>query len=243
VLTYFRLEVLRVIRNSRYLFLSLVTPVGFYLLFSSLFGSQSAEGLKQSVELMVSMAAYGAIGAVLFATGPRVAAERGTGWLRQLRTTPLSASKVIAAKVLAAMTLGFPAVVLVSITAALAHSVRLTAGEWAAFIALTTLGTAPFAMLGLMIGYLADGDSSYSLTLAAWFVLPAIGGLWMPLSILPKALRTIGHVLPTNRLGDLGWRIAAGHAPSPTSGLILAGWTAAFALAAAWSYRRASLRD
>ena len=132
VLTYLRLEVLRVIRNSRYLFLSLATPVGFYLLFSSLFGSQPAEGLKQSVELMVSMAAYGAIGAVLFATGPRVAAERGTGWLRQLRTTPLSAGKVIAARVLAAMTLGFPAVVLVSITAALAHGVRLTAGEWAA---------------------------------------------------------------------------------------------------------------
>ena len=176
----------------------------FLTLTHSLFGSQPAEGLKQSVELMVSMAAYGAIGAVLFATGPRVAAERGTGWLRQLRTTPLSAGKVIAARVLAAMTLGFPAVVLVSITAALAHGVRLTAGEWAAFIALTTLGTAPFAMLGLMIGYLADGDSSYSLTLAVWFVLPAIGGLWMPLSILPKVLRTIGHVLPTNRLGDLG---------------------------------------
>jgi ABC-2 type transport system permease protein len=106
VITYLRLEVLRVIRNSRYLFLSLVTPVGFYLLFSSLFGKQPAEGLQQSVELMVSMAAYGAIGAVLFATGPRVAAERGSGWLRQLRTTPLPAGKVIAAKVLAAMALG-----------------------------------------------------------------------------------------------------------------------------------------
>ncbi|MGI9119249.1 MAG: ABC transporter permease [Acidimicrobiales bacterium] len=238
---YLRLEVLRVLRNSRYLLLSLATPVGFYLLFTSIFGAESAEGLAQPVEAMVSMAAYGAIGAVLFTTGPRVATEREAGWLRQLRATPLPAGKVIAAKVLAAMALGLPAVVVVSITAGLVQGVRLTAGEWTGFIAVTTLGTAPFAMLGLLIGYLADSDSAHSLTLAAWFVLPAIGGLWMPLRLLPEALRAVGRVLPTNRLGDLGWRIAAGQGPRVSSGLILLGWTAGLAVLAAWSYRRSSV--
>ena len=65
------------------------------------------------------------------------------------------------------------------------------------------------------------------------------GGLWMPLAILPGALRTIGRALPTNRLGDLGWRIAAGHAPTAASGHILVAWTAALAGLATWSYRRA----
>jgi len=243
MLAYLRLEILRVVRNQRYVLLSLVSPIGFYLLFSSIFGRYQAEGLRQPVELMVAMAAYGAVGAALFTAGQRVADERAIGWLRQLRATPMAARKVLGAKVLAAMVVGLPSVVLVGATAAIAHGVRMAAWQWAAFVILTTLGTAPFALLGLFIGYSADADSAYSMTLGAWFVFTAIGGLWMPLAILPRTLRTIGRTLPTNRLADLGWRIAGGHAPSATSGLILVAWTGAVALLAAWSYRRANVRS
>ncbi|MGH2718952.1 MAG: ABC transporter permease [Actinomycetota bacterium] len=239
---YLRLEILRVLRNQRYLLFSLVTPVAFYLLFASLFGHQRVQGMAQPVELMVAMAVYGAIGAALFATGPRIALERKTGWLRQLKATPLPAWQAVVAKVLAAMALGLPAVVAVGITGAVAHGVRLSAVQWAGLVSLTTLGTAPFALLGLMFGYLVDSDSAQSLTLAAWFVLAAIGGLWMPLSLLPKALQAIGRALPTNRLADLSWRIAAGGGPTVTSGLILLAWTAALALAAVGSYRLAGRR-
>ena len=41
-------------------------------------------------QLLAGMAAYGAIGGGLFAAGPRLSAERASGWLRQLRATPLS---------------------------------------------------------------------------------------------------------------------------------------------------------
>ena len=241
--SYLRLEILRVLRNQRYVMLSLALPVAFYLLFTSLFGGQRAEGLRQPVELMVSMAAYGAIGAALFGTGPRLAVERTSGWLRQLKASPLPGWQVVAAKTLAAILLGLPAVVLVGIAGVLAHGVRMAAWQWVAFVALTTIGTAPLALLGLTIGYLADSDSASSFTLAAWFILAAIGGLWMPLALLPKALRTVGRLLPTNRIADLGWRIAAGHGPALGSGLILVAWTAALAVAAAWSYRRANVRS
>ena len=242
MLDYLRLEILRVLRNQRYLFFSLVTPVAFYLLFAGLFGRQRVQGIPQPVELMVAMAVYGAIGAALFSTGPRIALERTTGWLRQLKATPLPAGQAVLAKVLAAMALGLPAVVAVGITGSITHGVHLSALQWAGLMALTTLGTAPFALLGLMFGYLVDSDSAQSLTLAAWFVLAAIGGLWMPLALLPRVLQDIGATLPTNRLADLSWRIAAGGGPTVSSGLILAAWTAALALAAVGSYRRAGRR-
>ena len=41
------------------------------------------------------LAVGGAIGGGLFATGPRLAAERVSGWLRQLRATPLAPDDVL----------------------------------------------------------------------------------------------------------------------------------------------------
>ena len=38
---YVRLEILRTIRDPFYLFLAVVVPIGFYLLFSGLFGSET----------------------------------------------------------------------------------------------------------------------------------------------------------------------------------------------------------
>jgi hypothetical protein len=58
------------------------------------------------------MAAFGAIGAVLMATGPRIAAERQSGWLRQLRLTPLRPGATLAARLVAALALTLPAICL-----------------------------------------------------------------------------------------------------------------------------------
>jgi ABC-2 type transport system permease protein len=62
---------------------------------------------------MVSMAAFGAIGAALTATGPRIAQERTNGWMRRLRIMPLPTRSVITAKILAAMVWALPAILLV----------------------------------------------------------------------------------------------------------------------------------
>ena len=92
---YLMPEIRRSLRDARYLVLAVVMPVGFYLLFTNLFGShgEQVQGLPQPVELMTAMAAYGGMWAVFSATGPRIAQEREQGWLRQLRLTPLSARR------------------------------------------------------------------------------------------------------------------------------------------------------
>ncbi|HEX6739399.1 MAG TPA: ABC transporter permease [Vicinamibacteria bacterium] len=241
---YLWLEILRAVRTVHYLVLAVGTPVGFYLLFTSLFGSQGerAEGLPQQVELMVAMAAYGGIWAVFSATAPRIAQEREIGWLRQLRLTPLPARAVIAGKVVASVAAALPAMILVCLTAIAAHGVRLTAGEWAALLAALSAGTLPFALLGFAIGYLVGADAAYGVVMVLYFLLGGLGGLWMPAAILPGALQRVAHVLPSNRLGDLGWKIAAGQAPATASVLALAAWTAGCGLLALVAYRRAAAR-
>jgi ABC-2 type transport system permease protein len=243
--TYLRLEVVRMASDKRFLILMLAMPIAMYLLFTNLFGAANnrpANGLPPDLAAMISMAAFGAIGAALTATGPRIAQERTNGWMRQLRIMPLPTRSVITAKILAAMVWALPAILLVLLTAVIDHGVSLTAGQWAAIAALLWVGSAPFAALGLLIGYLTDDSSAFPVMYGVYLFLGAAGGLWMPASVLPSLLRHISYALPSNRVAEFGWRIAAGHSPSFTGPLILLGWLVGFTGLAALAYRRTATR-
>lgn len=241
MLSLLRLEIRRMLVDTRFLILMLALPIAMYLLFTNIFGNTPpVNGLSEDVREMIAMAAFGAIGAALMATAPRIAVERTNGWLRQLRTMPISARTVITAKVLSAMVWGLPAIVLVDLTAVLDHGVRLPSWQWLAIGGLLWVGTAPFAALGTFLGYLTDGDTAFGVMFGIYLALAVLGGLWMPVSILPKVLQHIAAVLPSNRFAELGWRIASGGSPSLLGATILAGWLAAFAALAGLLYRRSN---
>ena len=241
---FLALELRRALRDVRYLVIAVAMPVGLYLLFTGLFGShgQRALGLPQSVELMVAMVAYGAIWAVFSATGPRIAHERAIGWTRQLRVTPLAPVSALSGKLLTALAAALPAMLLVALTAVISHHVHLSAAQWLALFAAMWVGVLPLALLGLAIGYLAGDEIAFPLTMALYFALGALGGLWIPLSTMPPVMQDIGKILPSNGLAQLGWRIAGGQASLLPAAIVLAAWTLASALAAILAYRRHGIR-
>ena len=241
---FLTLELRRSLRDVRYLVIAVALPIGLYLLFAGLFGShgQLALGLPQPTELMVAMVAYGAMWAVFSATGPRIAHERAIGWSRQLRVTPLSPASALSGKLVTALAAALPAMVLVALTAVISHQVHLSAAQWLALFAAMWAGVAPLALLGLAIGYLAGDDIAFPLTMALYFALGALGGLWIPPSVMPHVMQDIGTVLPSNGLAQLGWRIAGGQASVLTATVVLTAWTLASALAARLAYRRRGTR-
>jgi ABC-2 type transport system permease protein len=236
---FLTLEVRRSLRDVRYLVIAVAMPIGLYLLFAGLFGShgQRAQGLPQPAELMVAMIAYGAMWAVFSATGPRIAHERAIGWARQLRVTPLTPASALVGKLGTALAAALPAMLLVCLTAVLSHHVRLGAAQWLALLTVMCAGVLPLALLGLAIGYLVADEIAFPLTMALYFAFGALGGLWMPLSAMPRAMQDIGRVLPSNGLAELGWRIAGGQASVPAAVLVLAAWTLSSALVAMLAYR------
>lgn len=230
---YLRLQVLSALRDPRYVMLAIVAPIGFYLLFSSLFGQETgAGGIQTQVALVVSMAVFGAMWAVLSATGPRIAQERSIGWLRQLRLLPVRSPAILTGRLLAALLVAGPAIALVFLTGALTHGVHMEAWRWAALLAVIWIGVVPVGALGLLIGYAADEGIAFGIVYGLYMVLAALGGLWMPMSILPAGLQTVGKLLPSYRAADIGWRILAGRSIDFNSVLILLGWTVACALLA-----------
>ena len=243
--TYLRLEIARMASDKRFLILMLAMPVAMYLLFTNLFGAsanQPANGLPPEIEAMISMATFGAIGAALTATAPRIAQERTNGWMRQMRTMPLPMHAVVTAKIITALAWALPAILAVLLAAVLDHGVTLTPARWAAIIVLLWIGTVPFAALGVLIGYATDDSSAFPVRYGVYLFLGAAGGLWMPASVLPAVLRHIAYALPSNRVAEFGWRIAAGHVPPAAGPAIVGAWLAVLTALAALAFRRAATR-
>jgi len=242
---FLALELRRSLRDVRYLIVAVAMPIGLYLLFTGLFGAhgQRAQGLPQPVELMVAMIAYGAMWAVFSATGPRIAHERAIGWTRQLRVTPLTPASALSGKLVTALAAALPAMLLVALTAVISHHVRLSAAQWLALFAAMWAGVLPLALLGLAIGYLAGDDIAFPLTMALYFALGALGGLWIPLSRMPHVMQDLAQALPSNGVAELGWRIAGGQTPAPKAVLVLTAWLLGSATAALLAYRRRNTRS
>ena len=239
---YIKAEMLRTLRDPFYIFQAIVVPIGFYLLFAGLFGSSPhAPGtLPGNVEIMVANAIFGGIWACLVVTGPRIAADRSSGWLRNLQLLPVSPWATLVGRGLTAIVFALPAIVAVCATGVIAHGVSLSAGQWIAAILLMWVGVWPFAIFGIVLGYLTNADTAYGVTTGLYFAISALGGLWIPPAVMPAGMLTLGKLLPSYHAADLGWLIANGQSPTLTNAVVLVAWAAIFVLAAALLAPRAA---
>jgi ABC-2 type transport system permease protein len=75
--------------------------------------------------------------------------------------------------------------------------------------------------------------------------LAILGGLWVPLSIMPSWMRIVAQFLPSyclNRIGQMGAG-ATGATGVIEPALVLAGWTVVLAAVIVWRYRRDAARQ
>ncbi|MFG3252784.1 ABC transporter permease [Streptomyces sp. NPDC048172] len=238
--TLVKLEIVKSLRNRKFMFFSVIYPPVLYLLIAGGADDSPMPGLKIDMALyyMVSMAAFGAMTAVLMGNSERIAKEREQGWVRQLRLTALPGRGYVTAKIAAAATVSLPSILLVLLTAAAVKGVRLDAWQWAAIAFCSWAGSFVFAALGVAIGYLATGDAVRPITMFVYFGLAFLGGLWLPSSSLPGWVQDIAEWLPTTAYTALGQAVEAGEAPHLRDAALLAAYLVVFASAAAWFYRK-----
>ncbi len=237
-LAYLRFEVRRALRNRRYVVFTVIFPVLIYALYTVVIpaaGAGRMDGLDWPVYFLVSMAAYGAIGAAMNQAAP-IAGERRGGWARQLRVSPLPGAGYVGAKLLTSVAIAVPALVLVGVAAKLLDHLALPASTLALLVVVLALGTLPFAALGGLIGYILDVESAQGGQVLALFTLAILGGLFAPLDAFPATLATIGRVTPSFHLGELGRAVAAGRTPDVGDVAVLAGWALGIGALAAWRY-------
>ncbi|MBC9711073.1 ABC transporter permease [Streptomyces sp. TRM66268-LWL] len=238
-----RLELIRALRNRKFLFFSVIYPSALFLLIAGNADStERISGLTVPTYMMVSMASFGALTAVLMGNSERIAKERESGWVRQLRLTALPGRGYVLAKTASAAVVSLPSIVVVFVVAAFAKDVQLAAWQWLALTGTVWAGSLVFAALGVALGYLATGDAVRPLTMIVYFGLSMLGGLWMPMTTFPQWLRDIAEWLPTHAYAALGQAIELGHAPGARDLATLAVYFALFVGGAAWLYRKDALK-
>jgi ABC-2 type transport system permease protein len=222
----------RVGRNRQYLLFTVVLPALFTVFFTKVIGGQVAAGDYQDVAgaTMISMMSYGAIGAALGAT-IRLAFDRSSGWLRQLRVTPVPPPAVLAVDVAVGALLVLPSLVVVAGVGRFVNGVQLGVGTWLALVAALWAGSVVFVALGVAVGLVLDAQAAGAAIGILGTVLAALGGLWFPVAMFPAGMVPLAHAMPSYWYAEFGRDVAAG-TPSVLPVLVLAGFGVLFAAAA-----------
>jgi ABC-2 type transport system permease protein len=236
-------QVRRVARNRQFLIFTVLMPALFTVFFTKIFGGQAPNAAQYqdfAGYYMVSMMAYGGLGAALGAT-IRISFDRASGWLRQLRITPVPQTRIFAVDVVVGALLALPGLVVVALVGRFINHVQLGIGTWLALVGVLWAGSIAFVAFGLLIGLSLDEKAAGGAIGFVGVVLAALGGLWVPVEVFPESMRTVAHAMPSYWYAQLGRDVAAGGAPSAQAVLVLAGFTAVFAVLAVAVARRRPL--
>jgi ABC-2 type transport system permease protein len=234
---YSKAEVGRILRNRRYLLFLVGLPLALFFLITSSADTSTLDGLTVAPYEMVSMATFGVFGAV-FSTAGRIAAERASGWSRQLRLTALSGSQYVAGKLTTGYVAAVPAMVLVFLAAAVFRDVHLSAGTWIGVGASILLAALPIAALGIWLGYLVRSDNNQAIAGGIYTVLGFTGGLWIPLETYPRWLQDAAELLPMAWAAKAGRQVLNGSWLGWHGTLVLVAWTVVLGVLAARAYVR-----
>ena len=239
-LTYLKFEVIRTLRNRRFLIFSLIFPL---VLFFSIAGPNkhvTVAGIHFPLYYMTAMAAWGSMTAML-SSGARIAAERQIGWTRQMKITPLSTTSYFTAKVLCGYMMALFAIIGLGIAGSIL-GVHLSAVEWLSMVALLLVGLIPFAVIGILLGHLMKIDS----------LGPALGGITSLFALLGGSfgpIFTSGIMLKIVKDIPSYWLVQASQSVLSPSGwppaqawIVIAIWSAVMARIAARVYQRDSQR-
>ena len=242
---YILLESWRQLRNVRSLAFTFVVPLVMLLIFGSIYGAagqqEQTTGLPWLIVTTVQMASYGGMMAAL-SQAFAITTERSIGWNRQLRITPLSGAGYLLSKVSAALLVALTSIVLLCAVSIVVLGARMDALHWLLAILGVWVGVIPFALIAVAIGQFAKPSFAQPLFMVVFLGLAVLGGLWIPLEIMPSWVIGIAQVVPSywlNKLGQIGAH-GSGDALVPIA--ILAAWTFVLAALITWRYRRDAAR-
>lgn len=245
-IAYLGLESVRQLKNVRSLVFTFAVPLVMLLLFGGIYGASGAfdkvTGLPWIIVTTVQMAGYGGMMAAL-GQAFTIVTERSVGWNRQLRLTPLSGMGYLLSKVVAALIVALASIVTLIVVSVIVFHSSLSLQAWVMVALGLWLGVIPFAFIAVLIGQFAKPQFAQPLFMVIFFGMAILGGLWVPLSVLPTWMTNIAQVVPSywlNRLGQMGAQLS-GDVFEPA--LVLLGWTLALGALIVWRYRRDAARQ
>jgi len=233
-------EFLQLVRIPLFAISTIAFPVMFYVIFGLTFGGQAAGRVTVMTYMLATYGAFGVIGAALFGFGVSVAMERGQGWMRLKRVSPMPPLAYFVAKVVMAAAVSGLIIAALFILGASVGGVRMPAGHWVTLGLVLVAGALPFSAMGLAFGYLVGPNSAPAVLNLAYLPMAFASGLWIPIAQLPALVQSAAPFLPPYHFAQLALgTLGASEGGSPVVHVAaLAAFTVAFLAVAAWGFRR-----
>ncbi|HUP90320.1 MAG TPA: ABC transporter permease [Longimicrobiales bacterium] len=234
-------EILKIVRLPAYLIPTIVFPAMFYIIFGLSLNHGNLPGTNISVAtyMIATYGAFGVIGAGMFGLGVGVAVERAQGWLTLKRASPMPPLAYFGGKVILCTLMGLLVTVLLGTLGVLFGDVNLSVGTWLKIAAVLALGGVPFCVIGCAIAYMVGPNSAPAVVNLIYLPMSFASGLWVPIEMMPKLVKTIAPALPPYQLSRLALGVIGADKSSPwPHAAVLLGYMIVFMIIAVIAYRR-----
>lgn len=200
-------EFLKSLRLPVFALSTVLFPTLFYVFFGLSFGQGDFGPINVATYYLVSYGAFGVIGAALFGFGAGVASERGQGWMRLKRASPMPPLAYFVAKLFMAAAFSTLIFLLLWVLGFAFGEVRLNATQLFSLWGILVFGTLPFAAIGLTLGYAVGPNSAPAVVNLVYLPMAFASGLWLPIEVLPKFIQGIAPFLAPYHLSQLAFGV------------------------------------
>lgn len=231
-----RYDLLVLWRDPRSRFFTILLPVIFMVLLTSLFGNHTirvgTQQIKASTYYVPGISVLGIVSASFVSLVMSITAQRESGVLKRRRSAPVPAWVLIASRALASVIVSIVLVAIIVLIGRILYSVHLPSSTLPAFVISVVVGAVCLCCLSFAVStFIPSEDAAQPIIQAIVLPLYFISGVFVPKDQLSKTLQDIGSVFPISHLNNALFKAfdpaTTGTGISGTDLLILAAWGAA----------------
>lgn len=202
-----RYDLLVTWRNPQSRFFTLVLPVIFMVLLTSLFGNHThyvrGHEIKNATYYVPGLCTLGVISSSFVNLVITIVGQRESGLLKRRRSTPVPAWVLIASRALTSVILAAVLVIVIVAIGRIAYGVHLPGSTLPAFVLGVVAGAACFACLSVgLTSFIRNEDSAQPVVQATVLPLYFISGVFVPQNQLSGTLKDIASVFPVAHLNN-----------------------------------------
>ena len=240
-----RYDLLVLWRDPRSRFFTLILPVIFMVLLTSLFGNHThfvnGHAIKNATYYVPGISTLGIISASFVNLVITITGQRESGVLKRRRSTPVPAWVLITSRALTSVIVSIVLVALIVAIGRIFYGVHLPGATLPAFVLGVIIGAASFCCMAFAASaFIRNEDAAQPVIQAITLPLYFISGVFVPTDQLSMTLQDIADVFPVAHLNKALFKAfdpaTTGTGIAGTDVLIVVAWGVAGLVIALWRF-------